>query len=549
MENVPPKKKSNMDNKDIITQIYELLDETASYIDSTTWRNKYSLALKSLQEELKAPCVLAVAGKVKAGKSFLVNALLGVDIAMTGTTETTATVNIFKKGTPPSKEKPILCVYLDGHKEWVSKEFLDSLQGTSKAALEKTAQIDKLIMYIDDNPLLDYVTLVDTPGIGAEVGEDGDSHQIQTDAYFNLRERHQHDTINLSNTADAIIYLFNTVPTETDKNFLASLYNGGHGITSLNGIGVLSKVDKDLTQIDNIPHFCKEFEQNLFTIVPTSAAIEKYIPTEEQAHHLRDTLKEGFPVEKGFLKAMGAETAFLHEKLPYCNISVEKRKAILKSFADHDLAWSSFALIAKELYYTDNISESLKKLKGIGGIQNLHDLVFNHFFKRSHMLRGNKIVEDLHGIVNSIIYDESFALSEDYAKMKDECISSCQSLPVRTRNLVVDLIRSNIPSLEQVQKDKNRILYLKGKIEKIQAELRFTNDKYIMYMKLVDAKAQFSQTEFTELCSLFSGQAIDGNPRNRYKYWSSIYNMSSVNSIRQSAAMLAKRIYSELLKT
>lgn len=86
-----------MDNKDIPTQIYELLDETASYIDSTTWRNKYSLALKSLQEELKAPCVLAVAGKVKAGKSYLVNALLGVDIAMTGTTETTATVNIFKR--------------------------------------------------------------------------------------------------------------------------------------------------------------------------------------------------------------------------------------------------------------------------------------------------------------------------------------------------------------------------------------------------------------------------------------------------------------------
>lgn len=86
-----------MDKKDITTQIYDLLEETASYIDNTTWHNKYSLALKSLQEELKAPCVLAVAGKVKAGKSFLVNALLGVDIAMTGTTETTATVNIFKK--------------------------------------------------------------------------------------------------------------------------------------------------------------------------------------------------------------------------------------------------------------------------------------------------------------------------------------------------------------------------------------------------------------------------------------------------------------------
>lgn len=37
-----------MDKKDITAQIYNLLDETAAYIEHTTWRNKYSLALGSV---------------------------------------------------------------------------------------------------------------------------------------------------------------------------------------------------------------------------------------------------------------------------------------------------------------------------------------------------------------------------------------------------------------------------------------------------------------------------------------------------------------------
>ena len=154
----------------IIEKTQVLLDDFATYIDNSVWREKYGPGLKNLQQELNAPCVLAFAGQVKAGKSFLVNALLGVDLAMTGTTETTATINIFKYGTPPYKDKPILCQYIDGRKEWKDKAFLDSLQGTSEESLAQTAQIDRLIFYIDNNPILSDITLVYTPGIGAEVG-------------------------------------------------------------------------------------------------------------------------------------------------------------------------------------------------------------------------------------------------------------------------------------------------------------------------------------------------------------------------------------------
>lgn len=532
----------------IIAEIRELLDEMALFLKDSIWRDKYLSAIMNLQEELNTPCVLAVAGKVKAGKSFLINSLLGVDIAMTGNTETTATINIFKKGTPPSKEKPILCIYVDGHKEWVSTDYLDSLQGTDEKALAETAKIDKLIVYINDNPLLDYVTLVDTPGIGAEVGEDGDSHQIQTDSYFKLRERHQQETVSLSNSADAIIYLFNTVPTETDKDFLSALYNGGHGITSLNGIGVLSKVDKDLKQIDNIPNFCKEFEHNLYTIVPTSAALEKYIPSYERALRLQTQLRKGFENEKGIQLALSAETAFLHEKLPYCNISVEERKKILNGFSTNDLAWTSFALIAKELYYEDDVNISLEKLREIGGIKKLRDIVFNHFFSRSHMLRGNKILGELRAIINGIAYDESFVFLQDKAKMKDECIRTCDSLPVNIRKIVIDLIKNHIPSVENAAREHERIFTLKKKVDDLQVKLSLANEKFIMFQKLVDTKEQLTNEEYKELCSLFSDQPTDCNPRLRYKYWSSVYNMSPVNSVRQNAAKLARKLYSELIK-
>ena len=63
-----------MEEKQIIEKTQLLLDEFTAYIDNSVWRERYGMGLKILQQELNAPCVLAFAGKVKAGKSFLVNA-------------------------------------------------------------------------------------------------------------------------------------------------------------------------------------------------------------------------------------------------------------------------------------------------------------------------------------------------------------------------------------------------------------------------------------------------------------------------------------------
>lgn len=537
-----------MTDSEVLLKTRSLLNDVVCCFERTSWGRPHISGLKSLQDGLSAPCILAVAGKVKAGKSFLINSLLGVDFAMTGSTETTATINIFQKGHPISPELPVLCQWIDGTKEWKPKSFLDSLQGTEESTLNITSKIDKLIFYIEGNPLLEDVILVDTPGIGADVGDEGDAHQIQTDAYFRLRERHQLETKDLSKDADAVMYLFNTVPTETDKDFLSALSDGGKGLNALNGIGVLSKVDKNLSQLDNIGKFSKEFEKELFTIRPTSAAISKYLPDKNYALRIKRELEEGFISEKGFKLSMSSESAFLHEKLPDCTIPVARRKQILKEFAATDLPWSTFKLIATELYQNNDIDTALNKLRKIAGIEPLRDLINNHFFTRSRILRCNRVLTDLSKTISDVLYSSLFTEAEYFARMKPECVKQCEKLQEPYASLIISLIGQNVDSIDSVKKTKEEILSLKYKIEDLQSELTDINNCYLAYQKVMANKNEFSNAELEELGALLSAKEILLDKRQRQRYWSAVSNTSKPNSVRQNVANVAKIRYNKLIK-
>lgn len=95
----------------------QAIDHIISVLEDSPWKNSYVSRFKRLRDEADMPCVLAVAGKVKAGKSSFLNALLGVDLAMVGTTETTATINYFRYPRPDEEinpEKPVVVHWNDG---------------------------------------------------------------------------------------------------------------------------------------------------------------------------------------------------------------------------------------------------------------------------------------------------------------------------------------------------------------------------------------------------------------------------------------------------
>src|SRR5215216_4747816 len=99
--------------------------------------------MERLAKQVHQPCVVAVVGRVKVGKSTFVNALLRQDLAKVGTTETTATINYFTYG-KPDPDRPVRCHWGSGKITDETQGFLDSLQGNDLETLRRADGIDHL---------------------------------------------------------------------------------------------------------------------------------------------------------------------------------------------------------------------------------------------------------------------------------------------------------------------------------------------------------------------------------------------------------------------
>ena len=88
---------------DILNRSSEIIRELPN---SGYWLDQ----INELKTNVHTKCTLAVGGRVKAGKSTFINALLGENLALVGTTETTATINRFVYGKPIDPNKPVKVV-------------------------------------------------------------------------------------------------------------------------------------------------------------------------------------------------------------------------------------------------------------------------------------------------------------------------------------------------------------------------------------------------------------------------------------------------------
>lgn len=185
-------------------------------------------ALTTAAERLDGPLRVAFAGRVKAGKSTLLNALVGQRLAATDATECTRLVTTYVDG-PAARAWAVLPT---GERRQVAFVREAGQTRVDLGALD-VGDVARLVVEYPSSRL-EHLTLVDTPGLASARAE----ISARTQEYL-LGDDEGADG------ADAVLYLLRQVH-EADVDFLRAFHadDDTWAVTPVNAVGVLSRADE-----------------------------------------------------------------------------------------------------------------------------------------------------------------------------------------------------------------------------------------------------------------------------------------------------------------
>lgn len=177
-------------------------------------------------DRLDQPLRVALAGSLKAGKSTLLNSLVGQDIAPTDATECTKVVTWYRSGATPS-----VTAWYDGNRSAHVPVQRRSGRLTFDLGELTAAQVDRLDVEWPARTLTQ-TTIIDTPGTSSL------SRDVSARTLSMLTPE------NASSGADAVVYLLRTL-NATDVSFLSQIGSHVGGESGpLGVVGVVSRADE-----------------------------------------------------------------------------------------------------------------------------------------------------------------------------------------------------------------------------------------------------------------------------------------------------------------
>ncbi|HBJ38798.1 MAG TPA: hypothetical protein DDZ51_29435 [Planctomycetaceae bacterium] len=330
-----------------------------------------------LGEQCQNPFTVAVVGQMRVGKSSLINAILEKDLAETGVTETTATINWIRYG---SNSDQVKVHWKDAPAEMISRDHLK--QWTGEAA---NAAKTRFIELFDDADFLKVASIVDTPGLRSVIGD----HTDATESFLGLKCDIESRAIGCK--ADAIVYVLMPVARESDDSFLANFLNQTQlpGTASFNSLVVLHKwetLESDDPVLDSqskADRIAAELGASVSTVIPVSA------PMAWAAKHLADDLwgaihRIALMDQEGLSKLIRGERRFAREA-PDCPVAMATRQELL----DSGLPWPSLRTILSiaSKARCESKDELRRHIAEVGKVGHLRGELDRRFFSRSRSLK------------------------------------------------------------------------------------------------------------------------------------------------------------------
>ena len=353
-------------------------------------------ALNDLARNTQRPFNIAVFGRMKTGKSSLINALIGTPLAITGTEEATATINLITYSDDPQMLDKFTV-------HWVGRPAetfpLSNLQrdwtGKSDEVKDRVRQTRYIQLY-SNYTALKLHEVIDTPGTGSDVVEHENAAQNIINSFADFAN---HNGMH----SDALIYVFPPVGRENDEDALRTFRSGClPESTPYNSVGVLHKWDHiywenggDFSDIKRKADSLKNAMQGMLSdVFPVSA------PLASAAQQLSDLFYNKL---RDLVTARGDELFRLLSRDEKWDR--DEQCHVIRQLSEDLVPWPSFQIIVREFLTHKDFSNPMfrKHILDLSGLPAFRSYLDRNFFAMGAIIRQKQNIAKLEKIRQTAI--------------------------------------------------------------------------------------------------------------------------------------------------
>lgn len=335
-------------------------------------------AMREHVSDAVEPFNVAVFGRMKTGKSSLINALVGRRLAITGVNESTATINRLTYASGAEQLGTFKAHWRESSPEtFPLKRLAADWNGKGEDVLERIRQVKYLELFADADWLRD-VQVTDTPGTDSTV----QGHEDVAQQFINGKE------------ADALIYVFTPVARETDRKDLQSFRDGClPGSRPENSVAVMHKWDEIYWNNDGNWDDIQAKAKRLYNQMKNM--VEKVVPVSGPLALTAQLAKSDF-----WEKVLALLRSFPEEEALTAKLRMDKlwamdtvrAKLYQQAKGEYDMPWACFRIMLRELYraHCGDAATAARITMQLSGIEELRTLLDRQFFKESAVIRRDR---------------------------------------------------------------------------------------------------------------------------------------------------------------